>query len=88
MVSIFSFHLQVHSLIRFFDMEFAEHQLEIKQRVGFVSGGIVFTRTNGFEQLPRQHVRFIRGGTMRNIGNTSNFFNWRNRKHRLSFLRE
>ncbi|MDD6174510.1 MAG: ABC transporter ATP-binding protein [Firmicutes bacterium] len=40
--SLFNFIHPDSGRVSFFDMEFAEHELEIKQRVGFVSGGIDF----------------------------------------------
>lgn len=53
--SLFDFVHPDSGLIRFFGMEFAKHQLEIKQRVGFVSGGIDF--------YPNKRLRAITAAT-------------------------
>ena len=40
--SLFDFVHPDSGNIRFFDLDFKEHEFEIKQRVGFVSGGVDF----------------------------------------------
>lgn len=66
--SLFDFVHPDSGLIRFFDMEFAEHQLEIKQRVGFVSGGIDF--------YPNKRLRAITAATR------AFYSRWDNAKYR------